>query len=79
MTIVKGDKTIHTEKQWVVYYLFLERLRRSGVCNMWGATPYIMEAFHLNDEDAGAVLCNWIHNYAELYKIYNWGELNNEL
>ena len=72
MEIINGDKTIHTEKQWVLYYIFLERLRMSGVCNMWGATPYIMEAFHLKYEEAGTVLCNWIENYEELNKKYSW-------
>ena len=72
MTIVKGDKTIHTEKEWENYYQFLENIRQSGICNMWGATPYIMDAFHLNYEDAATVLCNWIQNYEELNKKYGW-------
>ena len=74
MIIVKGDKTLHTEREWTMYYNFLENLRRSGACNMWGATPYIMGAFHLTDDEAGTILCNWIDNYNELYRILGWGE-----
>lgn len=70
MEIVSGDKAIHSE--WKEYYEFLENLRLSGVCNMWGANPYIKDAFNLTDEEAKTILCNWIYNYNELNKIYSW-------
>lgn len=72
MEFVKGDKTIHTEKEWENYYHFLENLRQSGVCNMWGASIYLEDAYGLSREDAGTVLCNWIQNYEELNKKYGW-------
>lgn len=72
MVIVKGDKTLHTEKEWENYYHFLENIRQSGACNMYGATPYLMRAYKLTDEEAGTILCNWMDNYTELSKRYGW-------
>ena len=45
------------------YYNFLERLRRSGVTNMFGATPYLMEEFGLSKSEAHKVLSDWMKNY----------------
>lgn len=46
------------------YWLFLERLRRSGVTNMYGAVPYLMVAFdELTHEPAKQILADWMHNY----------------
>ncbi len=58
--------------KWVEYYKFLEALRRTGVCNMWGAGIYLEEAFQLSSKEASEVLCNWINNYDELNKIFEW-------
>ena len=74
MTIVRGDRTIHDELEWINYYNFLESLRQSDLCNMWGAGPYLANAFDLTDTEANAVLCNWIHNYETLNEIYKWQE-----
>ena len=41
---------------------------------MWGAGPYLADAFDLTDTEANAVLCNWIHNYGTLNEIYKWQE-----
>lgn len=45
------------------YYLFLERLRRSGKTNMCGAGKYLMKKFGLDRKTASKVLINWIKNY----------------
>lgn len=45
------------------YWIYLEELRKSGVTNMWGATPYLEEQFGLSDEEAEKVLFDWIENY----------------
>lgn len=42
---------------------FLERLRRSGVTNMYGATPYLVEEFSLTKEEAINILVDWMKNY----------------
>lgn len=44
-------------------WLYLEWLRRSGQTNMYGAVPYLMEEFWLNEEEAKKVLVNWMENY----------------
>ncbi|KKL13319.1 hypothetical protein LCGC14_2526910, partial [marine sediment metagenome] len=31
------------------YYTYLDELRRSGITNMWGAAPYLQEAFNIDD------------------------------
>lgn len=48
-----------TKKTW----LYLEWLRRSGQTNMYGAVPYLMEEFWLDEEEAKQVLVNWMENY----------------
>lgn len=50
------------ETKWK-YWNFLERLRRSGVTNMFGAAPYLMEEFGLSKSEAKDVLKNWMGNY----------------
>ena len=41
-------------------YDFLDDLRDSGVTNMFGAAPYLMEAFELNKSEAKGILIDWI-------------------
>ena len=48
-----------TNKHWI----YLENLRRSGVVNMFGATPYIMDEFDVDKKEARTILMNWINNY----------------
>ena len=45
------------------YWLFLENLRRSGVTNMFGASPYLESAFGLSRGEAHRVLAEWMQNY----------------
>jgi len=45
------------------YYIFLEKLRRSGKTNMYGAVPYIQEEFNLDYNDAKEILLDWMKNY----------------
>ena len=45
---------------------FLDALRESGVTNMWGAQPYILDEFpDLTDKEAGKVLTCWIRSFGE--------------
>lgn len=50
-----------TKKQY--YWNYLKRLRRSGVTNMFGAAPYLMEEFGLSKSEARKVLSDWMKNY----------------
>ena len=45
------------------YWNYLEELRRSGVTNMFGATPYLMRKFGLEKEEARKILADWMKNY----------------
>jgi hypothetical protein len=61
-------------EDWEDYYKTLEAIRRTGVVNMWGASPYLKECYprELSDKEAQEVLCNWIHNYDKLNEKYGW-------
>lgn len=65
-------------KKYGKYFEFLESLRRSGVTNMYGATPYLIEAFNLRKDIAHLVLSTWIRKYNELSEYYNWRGKKNE-
>lgn len=45
------------------YWIYLENLRRSGETNMYGATPYLQEAFGLTKSEARRILADWMSNY----------------
>lgn len=61
------------KEEWEEYYKTLEAIRRTGVCNMWGANVYLKECFPgMSNELAKEVLCNWITNYDKLNEKYGW-------
>ena len=41
-------------------FIFLNRLRESGATNMFGAAPYLEEAFDLDRREAKAALMAWM-------------------
>lgn len=45
------------------YWIYLEKLRRSGVTNMFGAAPYLQKEFGLEREEAIKILVDWMNNY----------------
>ena len=45
------------------YWLFLERLRKSGVTNMHAAAPYLQVEFGLSSNEARDILIDWMENY----------------
>lgn len=48
------------------YFNFLDELRKSGSINMFGATPYLYEAFpELSKEKARKILVEWMETFAE--------------
>ena len=49
-------------------FLFLDGLRKSGVCNMYGATPYLMERYQISRDDAIKVLAEWMQTFDERHK-----------
>ena len=45
------------------YFIFLENLRESGVTNMFGAVPYLMDEFVLDKDEALNILSKWMESY----------------
>lgn len=64
------SKTHTINPEWKEYYMTLEVIRRSGICNMWGASPYLAEFTGIDHKLAKEVLCSWIKNYSELKNLY---------
>ena len=44
---------------------FLDDLRTSGVTNMYGACPYLVQEFSLKRKDAGVILTYWMQTFAQ--------------
>ena len=40
------------------FWNYLELLKRSGITNMYGATPYLAKKFSINHEEAANILCD---------------------
>ena len=61
-------------EDWEDYYKTLEAIRRTGVVNMYGASPYLKECYpdELTNDQAKDVLINWIENYKELNEKFGW-------
>lgn len=47
------------------YFDFLDDLRESGVTNMFGATPYLIEEFGVDRPTARKILAEWIYSFSE--------------
>ena len=45
------------------YFDFLDNLRESGVTNMFGAVPYLMDEFVLDKDEALNILSRWMESY----------------
>jgi hypothetical protein len=43
---------------------FLRRLRAGGRSNMYGAIPYLMNAFAIDRENAFRIVCEWMDQQA---------------
>jgi len=53
------------------YYEFLDNLRESGVTNMFGATPYLVEAFSdLSEVEAREILGNWMRTFSDRHPVW---------
>jgi hypothetical protein len=45
------------------YFDYLEVLRESGVTNMFGAAPYLEQAFDITRKESKAILKEWMESY----------------
>jgi len=46
-------------------FAFLDKMRESGVTNMFGASPYIREEFPVTRYEANRLLAKWMETYSE--------------
>ena len=46
------------------YFNYLESLRDSGVTNMFGAVPYLQNAFGLDKYEERDILVEWMESYS---------------
>ena len=44
-------------------FQYLDELRESGVTNMFGARPYLVEEFNISTNEAGDILSDWMKAY----------------
>lgn len=51
------------KKEISKYWIYLERLRRSGQTNMFGAVPWLESAFGLSRSEVRKILADWMKNY----------------
>ena len=56
------EKTQATQAEVNAY---LDMLRKSGVTNMFGARPYIVEAFDVTKSEASKFLSEWMRTFTE--------------
>ena len=69
------EKSIEINENNEMYYKELEQIRRSGVCNMWGASTLLMTICpELTKNKAREILLEWIENYDKLSKMFGWRE-----
>jgi hypothetical protein len=47
------------------FFRFLRRMKAGGRTNMYGAVPYLMNAFGLDRNAAFQVVCEWMDRQAE--------------
>ena len=47
-----------------MYFEYLDQLRESGITNMFGASPYLQEAFDLDRYEAKDVLLEWMQTFS---------------
>lgn len=62
------ETTERPEKVLDEHLEYLDELRESGITNMFGACPYLMEEFDLSNTDAADVLMYWMKSFSERHK-----------
>ena len=53
------------EYEFEEYFEYLDQLRESGVTNMFGATPYLIEEFGVDKSTARRILTEWMRSFSE--------------
>lgn len=65
--MTSSTKRARPEKCTDEHLLFLDRLRESGATNMYGAGPFLVDAYHtdLTRHDAREILIYWMATFRE--------------
>lgn len=50
------------------YFVYLDELRDTGKINMFGAAPYLQDAFNLKRHEAKAIVLEWMNTFVERHK-----------
>ena len=58
-----NDMKLKYDDYYEGYFAFLDELKESGVTNMFGAVPYLMDEFILDKDEALDILGRWMENY----------------
>lgn len=45
------------------YEVYLEKLRQSGIINMYGASPFLEKKFGISHDKANEILAKWMSEY----------------
>ena len=64
------DKTIYVDLETQVF-LYLDRLRESGIVNMFGAGPYVEDEFGLGRQEAKDLLIEWMETFEDRHPLDN--------
>lgn len=66
----KEGQTAKPEALNEEHLVYLDELRESGATNMFGARPWLMEAFpELTDKEASAILSYWMKTFSERHSL----------
>lgn len=55
----------NTDKEYILknYFEYLNKLRDSGVTNMWGSAKYLVEEFGIGLTEAKAIFQKWVDSF----------------
>lgn len=54
------------------YFNYLERLRKSGVTNMYVSPTFLVHEYELNESEATSIVIVWMNNYDYLSHKFGW-------
>jgi hypothetical protein len=78
-TIVKESVVTEGLDKNKPYFDFLVALRDSGATNMFGATPYLQDAFDLSKSEARKILAEWMKSFNEAKTNEAFSRMSNDV
>ncbi len=52
-------------------FVYLDNIRETSAINMFGAAPYLQDAFGLSRHEARDILLEWMDTFFERHKVTN--------